>query len=97
MWKSFVPIIVGVAVGLATAPVAIGIIFGMTWSGIHSGRTDPPGEFETGLMGVATYCVLAVPFGLGLLATRATQHAMRRSVRSVTAEREEVDRPRLEP
>jgi hypothetical protein len=96
MWKSFVPIIVGVAVGLATAPVAIGIIFGMAWSGIHSGRTDPPGDFENGLMGVATFCVLALPFGLGLLATRATEHAMRRSLRSVAAEREEVDRSRPE-
>lgn len=97
MWKSFVPIVVGLAVGLATAPVAYGIFVGMVWSGIHSGRTEPPGDFENGLMALGMYCLVAAPFGLGLLATRATEHAMRRSHQPMTAERKDVGEQRPQP
>jgi hypothetical protein len=68
MWKAFVPILVGVAVGLATAVVAYGLIFAWTWREIHSGRTDRPGSLEIAMSYVVLLGALAVPVALGFLA-----------------------------
>lgn len=78
MWKAFVPIVVGVAVGLATAVVAYGLILAWTWSEIHSGRTDRPGSLEIAMSYVVLLGALAVPVGLGFLAGWVTQRAMGR-------------------
>ena len=56
--------------------VAFGIMFSMAWSGIHTGRTDRPEGLEIALAYVALLCAVAVPFGLGFFAARATHRAM---------------------
>ena len=81
MWKAFVPIVVGVAVGVATAILAFGIIFAATWSGIHSGRTDRPGGLEIALVYAVLLCAVAAPVGLGFFAGWATRRVMGKGAR----------------
>ena len=76
MWKAFVPIVVGVAVGIATAILAFGIIFATTWSVIHRGRSEFPGGLEIALVYAAFLCAVAAPVALGSLAGWATRRAL---------------------
>jgi hypothetical protein len=68
------PIAVGVGVALATGIVVYVIMFGMAWSGIHSGRTDRPGALEIALV----YVLLWTPAVLGFLAAWAAHRGMAR-------------------
>jgi len=86
MWKTLVPIAIGVVVEVAAAMAAFGIFMGVVWGQIHSGRTDQPGGLETGLMQIAMYCAAAVPIVLGILAGRATRWAIARRGPTVSSD-----------
>lgn len=86
MWKTLVPIAVGVCVGVAAAIAAFGIFMGVVWGQIHSGRTDRPGALETAMGQVAVLCAAAVPIALGILASWATRWAIAKRAPTVSSD-----------
>lgn len=71
--KQWLPVVIGLVIGVVAAFVAFGLFIGATWSSIHSGGTTMSGELT--MLGVTTLLSLA-PVALAFLAWWLTHRAM---------------------
>src|SRR5688572_18943928 len=71
--KQWLPVVIGLVVGVIAAFVAFGLLIGATWSSMHSGESALRRELT--MLGITTLLSLA-PVGLAFLAWWLTHRAM---------------------